>query len=109
MQVKSGSEQDGYLVVNDAQTTIAVLLTPDARAAFRRSPFSRSLAGLHSCLVKLDRWVVSYLPLAADSAGPNAKLAHDLDRSLAPLCLQATAFSFVSGGASVETKAPMYT
>ena len=99
MQVKSGSEEDGYLVVNDSKTTIAVLLTPDARAAFRRSAFARGLASLRYCLVKIDRWVVSYLPLAADSAGPNAKLAHQLDRSLAPLCLQASAFSFVSGGA----------
>lgn len=103
MQVKSGSEDHGYLVVNDSETTIAVLLTPDARAAFRRSAFARNLAGLKHCLVKIDRWVVSYLPLAADSAapGPNAKLAHQLDRSLAPLCLQASAFSFVSGGAIV--------
>lgn len=97
VQVTQGSGEGGYLVVNDSQTTIAVLLTPQARKQFERSPLVRPLAGLRNCLVKLDRWVVSYLPLAADSAGP--RLAHDLDRNLAPICLQASAFSFVSGGA----------
>jgi hypothetical protein len=97
VQVTHGSEEGGYLVANDSQATIAVCLTPRAREQFQRPPLARPLPGLHHCLVKVDRWVVSYLPLAADSSGP--RLAHQLDRNLAPICLQADAFSFVSGGA----------
>lgn len=90
------SEEDRYLEVSDAETKVAVFLTPRAREQFRQAVGNeeRTLRSLRSCMVKLEKWVVTYLPLAKDSA--RHRLAHDREFvDQAPICLLALEFSLV--------------
>ncbi len=100
VQVVRGSTQHGYLEVSDKESKIAVFLTPDARQSFHEAMPQKSLSGLSTCMVKLEKWFVSYLPLAVDSA--TGSLAHHLPQNtkqdahaFAPLCLVATEFTVV--------------
>ncbi|KAM3573797.1 hypothetical protein VYU27_004218 [Nannochloropsis oceanica] len=100
VQVVRGSTQHGYLEVSDKENKIAVFLTPDARQSFHEAMPQKSLSGLSTCMVKLEKWLVSYLPLAVDSA--TGSLAHHLPQNtkqdahtFAPLCLVATKFTVV--------------
>ncbi|TFJ85653.1 hypothetical protein NSK_003161 [Nannochloropsis salina CCMP1776] len=99
VQVIRGSSRHKYLEVSDKESRLAAFITPDAHLAFKKAMPQISLAGLGTCIIKLERWLVSYQPLAFDSAtGPC--LAHELHGedvfSFAPLCLQVSQFSVVA-------------
>jgi len=99
VQVIRGSSRHKYLEVSDKESRLAAFITPDAHLAFKKAMPQISLAGLGTCIIKLERWLVSHQPLAFDSAtGPC--LAHELHGedvfSFAPLCLQVSQFSVVA-------------